>query len=168
MAIVMPGRPVPPVTQPYPDLLTGMAEAVAKSASAVLAGDTIASGFWRGVVDGMNAAMFGQARDVRVEAAQTPYATCGSLSLVKATLTWLPIPAAEVEQAAWASGVLWGFRQATDDQDDAEVCSACDQRVLTQRDELACSCDDHGWFWSPDCQRSLCNPVSSTCGRCAA
>jgi hypothetical protein len=52
----------------------------------------------------------------------------------------------------WACGVREGFKLATAGRPDAQECAHCDERVLTDTDELAVQCEDHGWFCTPECR----------------
>lgn len=156
------------VKDPASEHLRLMAQAVAARVQFAEASDPLGESYSLGVSQGMYQALYGGWQDVRLAAEQAHYTTVGTLPNVREYLAWLPITDTARADAAWASGVLWGFRKATEDEDDAEKCTACDHRVLTDRDELACHCDQHGWSCSPDCQRSVCNPLSSTCARSAA
>ncbi len=69
-----------------------------------------------------------------------------------------------------ACGVLAGFKEATAERGDAEECSACSGRVLTERDgeaftpfALSWQCDEHGWFCDDECKRLVCYPTSRNC-----
>lgn len=59
----------------------------------------------------------------------------------------------------WACGVREGFKLATAGLDGAQECAMCDERVLPERDEAAESCEDHGWFCSPECRNAFCRPT---------
>ena len=46
----------------------------------------------------------------------------------------------------YACGVLYGYWAATADEDDADECCGCGQRILTGRDEELAECSVHGWY----------------------
>ena len=47
-------------------------------------------------------------------------------------------------------GVLWGFKEATAERDDAQECIACNARILSDVDEQAYQ-THHGWVCNDDC-----------------
>jgi hypothetical protein len=54
-----------------------------------------------------------------------------------------------------SSGVLAGWKEATADRPDAEVCVLCERRILTDDLTDASLCERHG-FMHDDCRRSIC------------
>jgi hypothetical protein len=58
-------------------------------------------------------------------------------------------------EALRATGILWGFSEATAERDDAETCAApCAGRILTELDTDAIE-THHGWFCNEDCHISV-------------
>ena len=53
-----------------------------------------------------------------------------------------------------ASGVLYGWKRGTEERDDAEECTTCEARILTDTDHDAERCIV-GWFCDPDCHQTF-------------
>ena len=64
-----------------------------------------------------------------------------------------------IESIYRASGVLFGWKQATAELPDADECMACEQRVLAADCERAVHCRYHGTFCDEDCARTVCEPL---------
>lgn len=78
---------------------------------------------------------------------------------VKPLLGMLPLAPHRLTRKFLASGVLYGFHQATARRPDASECSACGGRVLFLTDDNLRTCAYHGTFCDQDCADLVCHPV---------
>lgn len=65
-----------------------------------------------------------------------------------------------------ACGILFGFKEGTSERPDAETCTMCEARILTETDDEAEHCGRHGWFCNDDCRRAVCLPNGLGRGNC--
>jgi len=123
-------------------------QAVDRSAEARAAGLTSHSRYWSGVATGYLAAWLTPETpttlwvDDLAAARSSNWARPLPLDAVAA----LPYGDAGFPGRFFQSGVLFGYLQATADDDDAAECSGCGDRVLTDRDDDLSECSVHGWF----------------------
>jgi hypothetical protein len=121
-----------------------------------LRGDTDEHQFWLGVSCGYMAAYSPWLlwRDDLKLARRNLFARTETLEAAVERLDRFRIVNPQRSDALKATGVLFGYSQATAEEPDAEECQApCAGRILTERDHLAVE-THYGWFCNDDCHLS--------------
>ena len=115
--------------------------------------------WWLGVQQGYLAAFspWSLWRDDLAAARRNLFARTESFTEVVGRLDRFGVPEPQRRGCIRATGTLWGFKEATAEEDDAQECAApCAGRILTDRDPDAIRCDEspQTWFCNDDCRTS--------------
>ena len=136
-------------------------EALDKARQHRQGGDLDGSQYWLGVAAGVLAAWLPGFStpdlwaDDLAAAKASPSANTATLGFVR-TAPW--VSRAGFPGSFYLSGVLYGHFEATAEELDAQECTNCGARVLSERDDDAQECRSHGWFCAFECRRQVCPP----------
>ena len=118
--------------------------------------------YWRGVMVGYAVAFDLTDDGPLVDARNTVFAAALPLEEIDKKFTWLATGGFQRRPDVWhRAGILWGWKQATAERQDAQECAFCEQRILTDSDTEAFKCRNHGWLCNDDCRRTMCEARTS-------
>lgn len=141
------------------DIHTLRAESFRAAARSDARGLTVDAAWHLGVGVGVTYGLAVAGGDVETLAAAASYrrdSTPGATDVDSAMYGYFGTDLARRCQVAMASGVQHGFRVATEERSDAQICRNCGQRVLTDLEDHEVCGSEHGVFCGSECREGYC------------